>query len=138
MSWLATAIVSDGVPRSTNATISTRSSSPRSACRRLIATSPKRPTVNREKAIVVTDRAERSGARRKEKRASRLSSFTWPPPPARPLRCRRQAAIAHLDDPVGRLPDQVEVVGSHHHHSATRIDIPEQLKHPARRALIQI
>ena len=79
MSSVASAMVSAGVPRSTNATISTRSSSPRSASRRLIATRPKRPSVKSEKAMVVIESAERSGARRKESSASRVSSFTSSP-----------------------------------------------------------
>ena len=75
MSCVARVIVSAGVPRRTNATISTRSSRPRSAWRRLMATRPKSPRVKSEKAMVVTESADSSGARRNESSASRTSSL---------------------------------------------------------------
>ena len=75
MSCEASVIVSGAVPRSRNATTSTRSSTPRSAWRRLSATRPKSPTVKSEKAMVVMDSSESSGARRNESSASRKSRF---------------------------------------------------------------
>ena len=81
MSWLASVIVSAGVPRKTNATISTRSSRPRSAWRRLSATRPKRPTVKSEKAMVVTEseREQRRPAEREQRLAGEAASWRAPP-----------------------------------------------------------
>ena len=135
-------MVSAGVPRSTNATISTRSSSPRSASRRLIATRPKRPRVKSEKAMVVIESAERSGARRNESSASRVSSFTA----LSGLGLVRlvfgavvdHAAVAHLDRAVGGLAHQVEVVRRHHDDGAAGVDVAEELEHAAGGALVEV
>ena len=107
MSCEARVIVSGGVPRSRNATTSTRSSTPRSASRRLSATRPNRPTVNSEKAIVVIESAESSGARRKDEQ--RLAE-EQPHATSSSLRCssaplsNTTRALAQLDRAVGGLP----------------------------------
>ena len=133
------AIVSEGVPRRVKATISTRSSSPWSAARRLTATRPKSPTVKSEKAMVVTESTDRSGARRKE--SERLTGEELHCASAARLIHRAvvdQAAVPHLDGAIRGLPHQIEIVGGHDHNGAAGVDVAEQLKDTAGGPLIEV
>ena len=94
-----------------------------------------------EKAMVVTESAESSGARRNESSASRTRSLIGRLGPDRRRRRRaveHHAAVAQLDRAVGGLADQVEVVGGHDDHGAAGVDVAEQLEDAAGGALVEV
>ena len=91
--------------------------------------------------MVVIDSAESSGARRKESRASRVSSLTSGRSAARarpPALSYTTRALAHLDGAVGRLAHQVEVVGRHDHHGAAGVDVAQELEDAAGGSLVEV